>query len=77
MADLNLVATALNTYLSEKYNTTVVTDDSWAVTVGKILVDAVTVPFPWIKSVIDVLDTQHSSRSVTLPKLGEIGRAHV
>lgn len=73
MTDYKAVATALNAHLSEKYNTTIVTDGAWWVEVGKLLVDAVTVAVPWLRSIIDVLDDAHSTRSVTLPKPGGEG----
>lgn len=73
MTDYNAVAAALNAHLSEKYNTTTVTDDAWWVAVGRLLVDAGTVAVPWLRSILDVLDDAHATRSVTLPKPGGEG----
>lgn len=70
MTDYSRIATALNTYLSEKYNTTTIADDTWWVTAAGMLVQAVSSPLPWLQAIVDVLDEGHSSRSVTLPKIG-------
>lgn len=73
MTDFSRIATALNTHLSNKYNTTLVTDDTWWVKVSGMLLKAVTSPLPWLQAVIDVIDEEHSSRSVALPKIGGEG----
>ena len=73
MTDFKIIARALDAHLSEKYSTTIVTDGAWWVEVGKLLVGAVTVAVPWLRSIIDTLDEEHSTRSVTLPKPGGEG----
>lgn len=73
MTDFSRIATALNTYLSDRYNTLIVTDDTWWVQVSGLLLKAVTSPLPWLQSILNVIDEGHASRSVTLPKLGGEG----
>jgi len=64
---------ALNAFLSAKYNTLTVNSESWAAVVARELLNAVTVPVPWLRSVVDVIDAATSTRSVTLPRLGGEG----
>jgi hypothetical protein len=73
MTDYSRIATALNTHLSDRYNTTLITDDTWWVKVASMLVKAATSPLPWLQAIIDVFDEGHASRSVTLPKIGGEG----
>lgn len=73
MTDFSRIATALNTYLSDRYNTTLVTDDTWWVQVSGMLLKAASSPLPWLQALLNVLDEGHASRSVTLPKLGGEG----
>ena len=64
---------ALNAFLSAKYNTLTVNSESWAAVVARELLNAVTVPVPWLRSIVDVIDDATSTRSVTLPRLGGEG----
>ena len=73
MSDFKTIALALDAHLSEKYSTVTVTDDTWWVVVGNLMVKAVTIAIPWIRAIVDTLDEEHSTRSVTLPVPGGEG----
>lgn len=73
MTDFKTIALALDAHLSEKYSTVTVTDDTWWVVVGNLMVKAVSVALPWIRAIIDTLDEEHATRSITLPIPGGEG----
>lgn len=74
-ADLPAVATTLRSQLSARYHTDEITPDTWWLSLSRTALGAVAmVPaLSWLRSVLDVLDTETASRSVTLPQVGGEG----
>jgi hypothetical protein len=75
MSDLPAVATTLRRELSARYHTDEITPDTWWLSLSRTALGAVAmVPaLSWLRSVLDVLDTETASRSVTLPQVGGEG----
>jgi len=74
-ADLPAVATTLRAQLSARYHTDEITPDTWWLSLSRTALGAVAmVPaLSWLRSVLDVLDTETASRSVALPQVGGEG----
>lgn len=74
-ADLPAVATTLRAHLSARYHTDEITPDTWWLSLSRTALGAVAmVPaLSWLRSVLDVLDTETASRSVALPQVGGEG----
>lgn len=74
-ADLLAVATTLRRELSARYHTDEITPDTWWLSLSRTALGAVAmVPaLSWLRSVLDVLDAETASRSVTLPQVGGEG----
>jgi hypothetical protein len=73
VSDFKAIGDALNEHLAQRYNTITVAPDSWAIQLGNLLLGALSVPVPWLRSIIDVLDDAMASRSVALPRPGGDG----
>lgn len=75
MTDLAAVATTLRAQLSARYHTDEITPDTWWLSLSRTALGALAmVPaLSWLRTVLDVLDTETASRSVTLPKIGGEG----
>ncbi len=75
MSDLRAVATTLRAGLSARYHTDEITPDTWWLSLSRTALGAVAmVPaLSWLRQVLDVLDTETASRSVTLPQVGGEG----
>lgn len=73
MSDFKAIGDGLNEHLSRNYNTVIIAPDSWTVQLANLLLGALSVPVPWLRSIIDVLDETMAHRSVTLPRPGGDG----
>lgn len=74
-ADLRVTAAVLRAQISARYHTDEITPDTWWLSLSRTALGAVAmVPaLSWLRSVLDVLDTETASRSVTLPQVGGEG----
>lgn len=74
-ADLNLVAATLRREISARYSTDEITPDTWWLSLSRTALRAASMapPLSWLRTILDVLDTETASRSVTLPKIGGDG----
>lgn len=74
-ADLRVTAAVLRAQLSARYHTDEITPDTWWLSLSRTALGAVAmVPaLSWLRSVLDALDTETASRSVTLPQVGGEG----
>jgi hypothetical protein len=75
VTDLRAVATTLRAKLSACYNTAEITPDTWWLSLTRTALGAVAMlpALSWLRAVLDVLDTETTTRSVTLPKVGGEG----
>lgn len=75
MSDLRVVATTLRSKLSARYHTDEITPDTWWLSLSRMALRAASLapPLAWLRSVLDVLDTETATRSVTLPQIGGDG----
>jgi hypothetical protein len=75
MSDLGAVAATLRRELSARYHTDEITPDTWWLSLTRTALGAVAMlpALSWLRQVLDVLDTETASRSVTLPQIGGEG----
>lgn len=75
VTDLAAVATSLRAGLSARYHTDEITPQTWWLSLSRAALGAVAmVPaLSWLRQVLDVLDTETATRSVTLPQIGGEG----
>ena len=73
--DLRAVATTLRRELSARYHTDEITPQTWWLSLSRTALGAVAMlpALSWLRSVLEVLDTETASRSVTLPQIGGEG----
>jgi len=74
-ADLAAVAATLRRELSARYHTDEITPQTWWLSLSRTALGAVAMlpALSWLRSVLEVLDTETASRSVTLPQIGGEG----
>jgi len=75
MTDLAAVATTLRRELSARYHTDEITPDTWWLSLSRMALRAASLapPLAWLRQVLDVLDAETATRSVTLPQIGGEG----
>jgi len=75
VTDLAAVATTLRAQLSARYSTDEITPDTWWLSLTRTALGAVAMlpALSWLRAVLDVLDAETATRSVTLPKVGGDG----
>ncbi len=75
LADLRAVATTLRRELGARYHTDEITPQTWWLSLTRTALGAVAMipALSWLRSVLDVIDTETASRSVTLPQIGGEG----
>lgn len=75
MSDLPAVAATLRRELSARYHTDEITPQTWWLSLTRTALGAVAMlpALSWLRSVLDVLDAETASRSVTLPQIGGEG----
>lgn len=73
--DLRAVATTLRRELGARYHTDEITPQTWWLSLTRTALGAVAMipALSWLRSVLDVIDTETASRSVTLPQIGGEG----
>ena len=74
-ADLHAVASTLRRELSARYHTDEITPDTWWLSLTRTALGAAALipALSWLRSVLDVLDTETATRSVCLPQVGGEG----